>query len=273
LRGAGDELDRLSAVLNQMLGRLESAFQLVTQFTADASHELRTPVGIIRTTAEVIRLRRRTPEEHEAAWDQVILQSERMSGLIGDLLALARADAGRGDMASDMAMQPMDLAATLASIVEEIRILAESSGLRLRTFLDAECPMTGDPDAIRRLFLVLLDNAIKYTPSGGEVEIRLRTVDSLGAPAAVVEVRDTGPGIDAQHLRRIFDRFYRVSADRSRNTGGAGLGLSIAQWLASLHGGEITVESAPGAGSTFRVILPLGKMTHPNSAFLQNQPA
>jgi signal transduction histidine kinase len=268
LRGTDDELDRLSTVLNQMLGRLESAFQLVTQFTADASHELRTPVGIIRTTGEVIRARQRTPDEHEAAWDQVILQSERMSGLIDDLLVLARADSG----GSDLAIEPMDLSAALEAVTDEIRILAECSGLRLSVSIPADCPMTGDPDAIRRLLLVLLDNAIKYTPAGGEIDVRMRTTDSL-TRAAIIEVRDTGPGIESAHLPRIFDRFYRISADRSRRTGGSGLGLSIAQWLASLHGGEILVESVPGTGSTFRVILPLRRISLPNSSFLQNQSA
>lgn len=161
LRGTDDELDRLSGVLNQMLGRLQSAFQFVTQFTADASHELRTPVGIVRTTAEVIRSRRRSPEEHEAAWDQVILQSQRMTGLIDDLLVLARADAGR----SDLVMVPMDVAAVVGAVLEEVRILAETSEIHLGASLVHDCPMSGDPDAIRRLFLVLLDNAISTRPA------------------------------------------------------------------------------------------------------------
>ena len=269
LRGAGDELDSLSSLLNQMLDRLESAFQLVSRFTADASHELRTPVGIIRTTAEVIRSRPRTAVEHEAAWDQVILQSERMSGLIDDLLVLARADAGR----SDVAVEPMDLAVTLSEVMGEVRILAESSQLRLTASLDPACPMTGNPDGIRRLLLILLDNAIKYTPAGGEVQVRMYTSDSFALAGAIVEIRDTGPGIEPQHLPHIFERFYRISSDRSRNTGGSGLGLSIARWLASLHGGEIVVESVPGTGSVFRVILPVSRISARNSAFLQNQPA
>ena len=117
--------------------------------------------------------------------------------------------------------------------------------------------MTGNRDGIRRLLSALLDNAIKYTPSGGEIDVSMRTDDRLDCPAAIIEVRDSGPGIEAEHLPRVFDRFYRISADRSRKTGGAGLGLSIAQYLASLHGGEIVVESSPPSGSTFRVILPL----------------
>ena len=256
-RGTGDELDRLSDTINHMLARLESAFQLVTQFTADASHELRTPVAIIRTTGEVIRASRRTAEEHEAAWNQVVIQTERMSGLIDDLLLLARADTGR----SELAFEAMDLAETVCTVTGEMRILAEASGLRLTTSIPSECPMSGDPEAIRRLLLVLLDNAIKYTGAGGEVAVSMRIEEdfgkeSCGKRSAIVEVRDTGSGIGAEDLPRIFDRFYRISADRSRKSGGAGLGLSIAKWLACQHGGDIVAESAAGKGSTFRVTLP-----------------
>jgi signal transduction histidine kinase len=256
-------------MVNQMLTRLESSFHLVTRFTADASHELRTPVGIVRTTAEVIRSRPRSAEEHEAAWDQVLLQSERMSGLIDDLLVLARADAGR----SEHNVESVDLASIIISIAGEMSIIAQRQGLNLHVTAPATCPTQVDPEGIRRLVSALIDNAIKYTPPGGEISISMHIADSFNYPAAIIEVRDTGVGIGPDDLPRIFDRFYRVSTDRSRRTGGVGLGLSIARWLASLHGGEILVESVPGAGSTFRVILPLNKVPSPDSAILQNQPA
>ncbi|HEY4084441.1 MAG TPA: ATP-binding protein, partial [Bryobacteraceae bacterium] len=254
LRNTDDELDRLSVTINQMLERLESAFRLVVQFTADASHELRTPVAIIRTTAEVIRGSRRTPEEYEEAWDQVVLQSERMSRLIDDLLVLARADAGR----SDVSFEAIDLADTVNGATAEVKVLADASGLELTKSVLPSCPAFGDPDAIRRLLLILLDNAIKYTPAGGRIEIRLDVEGSVEGPMAVIEISDTGAGIGPDDLPRVFDRFYRVSMDRSRKTGGSGLGLAIARWLASLHEGEIRVESELGKGSAFRVLLPLG---------------
>jgi heavy metal sensor kinase len=266
LRGTEDELDRLSGVVNQMLSRLESSFHLVTRFTADASHELRTPVGIVRTTAEVIRSRRRPAEEHEAAWDQVVLQAERMSGLIDDLLVLARADAGR----AEHNLEPIDLASAVASVAGEMRIIAEQQGLSFHVSTPPECPTLVDPEAIRRLLSALIDNAIKYTPTGGEITISMRNHESFNYPVAIIDVRDTGIGIGPEDLPRVFDRFYRVSKDRSRKTGGSGLGLSIAQWLASLHGGEIIAESALGSGSTFRVILPLKQASRPDSSILQN---
>ncbi|HVW07843.1 MAG TPA: ATP-binding protein [Bryobacteraceae bacterium] len=253
LRNTDDELDRLSVTINQMLERLESAFKLVVQFTADASHELRTPVAIIRTTAEVTREATRSAEEHEEAWDQVVLQSERMSRLVDDLLLLARADAGH----SDVTFEVIDLADIVAGATAEVKVLADASGLELRTSAPQSCPASGDPDAIRRLLLVLLDNAIKYTPAGGNITVRLDIEESPEALRAVIEVHDTGIGIGPDDLQHVFDRFYRVSTDRSRKTGGSGLGLAIAKWLASLHGGEIVVESEPGKGSLFRVLLPL----------------
>jgi heavy metal sensor kinase len=249
LRGAGDELDRLAGTVNRMLARLESAFQLIAQFTADASHELRTPVAIIRTTGEVIRTRPRSGSEHEAAWDQVIAQTERMSGMIDGLLLLARADAGR----LVPAHEPMDLADTVREAAAELRILAEKSGLRMTAEIPAHCAMKGDAESIRRVLMALLDNAIKYTPPGGEIDIRMTAQQE----SAEIAIHDTGVGIAAEDLPRIFDRFYRTSTDRSRTSGGAGLGLAIAQALAALHGGEIAAESSPGAGSTFRLRLPL----------------
>lgn len=244
--GSGDELDRLAQVLNQMLGRLESAFRLVTQLTADASHELRTPIAIIRTTAEVVRSTKRSAEEHEAAWDKVIIQAERMSNLIDDLLLLARADAGRFEFESGS----VDLAETLRSCGAELGIVAERSGVALSIATPQNCLISGDEAALRRLFLILLDNAIKYTGSGGQVSMCLKVMPD---GKTTVEVCDSGIGIGLDYLPHIFDRFYRVSTDRSRSTGGAGLGLSIAQWIAARHGGTIAVESELGVGSTFQV--------------------
>lgn len=256
--GAGDELDRLSQVLNGMLARLEGAFQKITRFTADASHELRTPVAIIRTTAEVTQARPRTVEEHGEAWKRVLAQTERTSQLIDDLLTLARADA-----ASDgMTFEPIDLRRTVQDASAEMRVMADIKGLRLRTNItpeweQSECCLLGDNDAIRRVLVILIDNGIKATPAGGEIEVSLSSEGGPGSGVGIVSVKDTGIGMSSQDLPHIFDRFYRVAKDRSRYTGGAGLGLSIAQWIVSRHGGEIVVESELARGSTFRIRLPL----------------
>jgi heavy metal sensor kinase len=253
LRRAGDELDRLSATLNSMFERLEAAFRQITQFTADASHELRTPVAIIRTTAELARTKQRSPEEYRKALDGILTESERTSRLIEDLLLLARADAG----ADNMAQEPISLAECLRDAVSEVRVLAEHKGVSLEGGEAADCTITGDQQAIRRLFLILLDNAIKYTPSGGKVSVNLSLENSAQRPNAVVEVRDTGVGISGDDLQHVFERFYRAAKDRSRNTGGAGLGLSIARWIAEKHRGEVWAESSPETGSVFHVRLPL----------------
>jgi heavy metal sensor kinase len=249
LRGADDELDRLSDTLNDMFARLDAAFRRVTQFTADASHELRTPVAIIRTMAEVTRRRPRTEAEYSEALDRILAESERTSRLIDDLLLLARTDA-EGE---EFAFEPMDLAESLRQACEEGRVLADVAGLSFYLDLKSACPTLGDPQALRRLFLILLDNAAKYTAPGGTVRVTME----VGLTDAVIEVQDSGFGIGAEDLPHLFERFYRVGKDRSRARGGVGLGLSIAQRIATSHGGDISVHSEPGTGSTFRVRLPL----------------
>jgi heavy metal sensor kinase len=249
LRGVDDELDRLSVTLNGMFARLEDAFRRVTQFSADASHELRTPLAIIRTTAEVTRQRPRTETEYAAALDRIVAESERTSQLIDDLLLLARADAD----ADRPVMEPMDFAETVRETCDEGRILADASGVRFTADLPPACSAIGEPQALRRLFLILVDNAVKYTPAGGAVRVGM----TVEGGRATIEVRDTGVGIAPADVPRIFERFYRVASDRSRQTGGVGLGLAIAHWIATCHGGTIVVESQPGAGSAFRVTLPI----------------
>jgi heavy metal sensor kinase len=248
LRGSGDELDRLSETLNAMLLRLESAFRRMTQFTADASHELRTPVAVVQATAEIATSQPRSLEEHDRAWKLVLTESERTSKLIDDLLTLARADSG----SDDVVFEPMDLAECVREACSSVRVLAETARLRLQTALPESCSFSGDNEALRRLCVILLDNAVKYTPAGGEVRVSLRATRAQ----AEFAVGDTGIGIPTADQQHIFDRFYRVSTDRSRKSGGAGLGLAIAQWIVSRHGGSSAVESTPGAGSTFRVTLP-----------------
>jgi heavy metal sensor kinase len=265
LGGVDDELERLSKTVNGMLARLEDGFQRVTQFTADASHELRTPIAIIRTAVEVSKRQSRSEREYVETLDRILDESKRASRLIDDLLTLARADAG----GSRTAFEHIDLAELQRHICEEQRPAAEAAGLTFHVALPAACPMIADQDGLRRLFLILIDNAIKYTAPGGSISVAMR-VDA--ERKAVTEIRDTGVGIDPRDLTHIFERFYRVAPDRSRETGGYGLGLSMARWIVAAHDGEITVESQPTLGSVFRVVLPVDTSS-PSSDVLQNRQA
>ena len=252
IRGTGDELDQLSATLNAMFARLEDSFRRITQFTADASHELRTPVAIIRTTAEVIRKKPRSEKEYAEALDRILAESERTTELVEDLMLLARADAN----VEDLALEPVGLAELAQAARAEARVLAEAAGITLTNGGLSQCTVSGDDRALRRLLLILLDNAIKYSKPGGEVQLYLGICQRGDRRTAVLEVRDQGIGIASEDLPHIFERFYRASKDRSRKVDGVGLGLSIAESIARRHGGEIEVESSPGVGSTARVFLP-----------------
>jgi signal transduction histidine kinase len=249
LRGIDDELERLSETVNGMLARLDAAFSRVTQFTADASHELRTPIAVIRTAAELCLRRPRRESEYVATLDRVLDESERASRLVDDLLILARADAG-GDRTT---CEHVDLAELLREIAENQKTVASAAGLAFETITPSTCATVGDAEKLRRLFLILIDNAIKYTPPGGSIAVFLSVDEELNA---VTEIRDTGIGIDHRELPHIFERFYRVAPDRSRETGGYGLGLSIARQIAVAHNGDITVESEPNVGTVVTVVLP-----------------
>ncbi len=253
-RGVGDELDRLSGVLNDMLTRLEGSFNRITEFTADASHELRTPVAIIQTTAELMRTRPRSMEEHMRSWSMVTAETERMARLIADLLTLARFDASK----TTLDFQRMDLSEVVRGAAEEMRVMADAKSLRLLVDLPQPCVIEGDAPALGRAVCTLLDNAIKFTPALGEIRVSIR-----GGETACVTVSDTGPGIGPGDLPLIFERFYRVSKDRSRTTGGVGLGLSIARMIVEKHGGEIRAESVAGKGSVFTICLPASEITQP----------
>jgi heavy metal sensor kinase len=252
LRGTGDELDQLSATLNAMLARLEDSFRHITQFTADASHELRTPVAIIRTTAEVIRRRPRSEREYAEALDRILAESERTSKLIEDLMLLARADADT----EEMAFEPISLAELVQTVCADTGVLAETAGLSLRTNGLNPCIVSGEHSSLRRLLLILLDNAIKYSRPGGEIYVGLTLCQRHDRQTAMVEVKDNGIGITSEDLPHVFERFYRASKDRSRKVDGVGLGLAIAQSIAHRHGGEIQIKSTVGTGSTARLFVP-----------------
>ena len=246
----GDELQRLSETWNDMLERLESAVKRLAQFTADASHELRTPIALIRTTAELALRRERPAETYREALRQVAEESERTARLVEDLLLLARADAGL----PALEMERVELTPLVRDVCQQGQVLAEERELHIsaETPEEAVYVEANDP-ALRRLLLLLLDNAVKYTPAGGRITV------SVGhdAAGATVAVRDTGIGIPDTALPHVFERFYRADESRNRDAGGTGLGLAIAKWIAERHHASLEAESVVGQGSTFRVRFPV----------------
>ncbi|MDP9171478.1 MAG: ATP-binding protein [Acidobacteriota bacterium] len=263
----GDELERLTEVWNTMLVRLDSAVTTLSQFAADASHELRTPLAVIRTSAELALRRARTPESYRESLSEIVIEAERMTQLVEDLLFLARSDS----RTAGMPMAPLDLRDILREVAGELRDVAELRGIRLR-LLPGEVPsvVSGNGPSLRRLFLVLLDNAIKYSQAGGEVKVAV----TVAAARATVTVQDFGIGIQARDLPHIFQRFYR--ADKARGSSGHGLGLSLAETIAQAHGASIEVRSVEAVGSMFTVAFPLraeliADDVHP-AKYLSNQP-
>lgn len=245
----GDELQRLSDTLNEMLARIETTFLRITEFTADASHELRTPVSLIRTEAELALRRSRGEAEYKESLRHILLEAERTSGLIEQLLSLARADSGR----EALHMESVNLSQVLRAVAESWQQLAAIRNLQFSSSIADEAVVTGDAGILRRLADILLDNAFKYTPSPGSVHLSLERK----AENAVLTVQDTGVGIPKEEHQKIFERFYRIDKARSRVHGGAGLGLAIAQWIVGQHRGTIALESRAGVGTTFRVEIPL----------------
>jgi heavy metal sensor kinase len=249
---SGDELQRLSETLNGMLGRLEGAFNRITQFTADASHELRTPLALMRTTTEVSLRTSHSEAEYREAQLQTLEELEKTSAMVEKLMLLARADAG----VETLHRSSLDLADTLRDVCRQGRTLADAKQILFEEKnLATSVTVDGDRDALYRLFLILIDNAVKYTPPGGGITVALTS----SIESAIAEVRDTGIGIAASDLPHIFDRFYRADKARSRESGGVGLGLSIARWEAEAHGGSIDVQSTLGEGAVFQVRLPVIK--------------
>jgi heavy metal sensor kinase len=245
----GDELQRLSETLNEMIQRLELAFFRNAKFTADASHELRTPVALIRTTAEVALLQPRELQHYQIAMSNVLGEAERMSELIDELLTLARTDAG----ASCLKLLPIDVRVPLQYAYKQKETIASGKHIRFRAAIpDHAVLVLGDMVALQRLFLILVDNALKYTPEDGMVDLNL-TVENA---KIVVTVRDSGIGIADADILHIFERFYRSDKARQRDTGGSGLGLAIGKWIAEAHHAEIQVESELNLGSTFIIHFP-----------------
>ncbi|MDQ4078209.1 MAG: ATP-binding protein [Chloroflexota bacterium] len=246
--GPADEVGRLAHTFDEMLDRLEAAWLQERRFTADAAHELRTPLTVLKGQIEVTRARSRSTAEYELTLDQLEEQVERLIRLASDLLFLARFDQVR----RREVWEAIDLSRLLASLADQIAPLLASKQIHLATDVAPHLFIYGESDLLIRLFLNLLQNAHKYTPEGEQVTLAARHVGET----VQVTVADTGVGIPAEALPHLFERFYRVQDDRSRATGGAGLGLAIAQEIAQAHGGAITVESELGEGTTFVVTLP-----------------
>jgi heavy metal sensor kinase len=244
-----DEMGRLASTLNGMIARLEGAFNRQRQFAADASHELRTPLAVIQAESSLALDKKRTQAEYRKSLELVSQEVAYMSEIIGKLLQLVRSDAS----SEQLNLEEVNLRDLWAELASNVEALAQEKGLQLLPGPMDNLSVKGDKLKLRQLFLNILDNAIRYTPSGGSITASLTRKEEN----AVVSIRDTGIGISAEHLPFIFDRFYRVDKARSRAEGGMGLGLAIASSIAKVHGGDIEIESQVGKGSSFHIILPL----------------
>jgi heavy metal sensor kinase len=246
---SGDELERLSLSLNRMISRLEDALHSSKQFVADASHELRTPLTVMRGELENLVQDAQLTLEAREALGSVLEEVQRLIGIVEGLFALSRLDAGE----VPAPYEPVDLGELAATTAGQMSLLAEDKNVQIACCADAGVTVAGDPARLKQVIVNLLDNAIKYTPAGGRVRLSVR---QSGADA-LLEVTDDGIGIPSEALAHVFKRFYRVDGSRSREQGGAGLGLSIVESICSAHGARVEVSSAPGQGSTFRVRAPL----------------
>ncbi len=255
-----DEMSRLTTTLNAMIGRLETSFAALRRFTADASHELKTPLTVLRADVERAMSAPPRSTDHAVALEEALQETARMAGLVDSLLTLARADEGR----FDLHREPVDLRAIAQEVYETAVILGEPNELSVTMPRADEVTVLGDRLRLRQLFLNLAENATKYTPKQGKVQLSL----ARDGDTALFAVKDTGIGIAAADLPHVFERFWRADRARSRMSerGGNGLGLAICQWIAQAHGGELTVESRLHRGSTFTARLPVAPDAAPVSA-------
>ncbi len=254
---AGDEVTRLGVAANRMFERLERSFSALHRFTAEASHELKTPLMVLRAGVERVLRNPNTPADSLQALDESLMHINRMAELVDSLLTLARADEGR----LPLAVEECDLRELVAEASETAGILAESAELTVTTAIPAESVIVPvDRSRIRQMVLNLVTNAVKYTPPGGEVSLGL----SDQGTEITLTVGDSGIGIAAGDLPHIFDRFWRADPSRSRvgESPGTGLGLAITKWIAEAHGGAIAVQSRPGRGTLFTVTLPRPNPVH-----------
>jgi len=243
-----EELATLAAAFNELLARLDASFDTMRRFMADASHELRTPIAVIRGEADVALGRDRSGTEYRGSLAVIHDESTRLARLVDDLLNLARADAGT----AKLEVREFYLNDLLADCCRSMQALAAAKEIALECRSSEDVPFRGDEELLRRLVLNLLDNAVRYTPRQGKVSAR---VEKAGG-ATRISVCDTGAGIPAEAVPHVFERFYRGDAARSRQDGGFGLGLAIVKWVAECHNGSVELDSREGEGSTFTVVLP-----------------
>jgi heavy metal sensor kinase len=246
VRGTNDELDQVANAFNHALARVEQSVGEMRQFSAALAHELRTPLAILRGEAELALTRTPSAAERERLVSQID-EYDRLTRLINQILTLARAEAGE----ISLARQPVDLAALGSDVVEQIEPVAAARGITLTCHIVPAVSVEGDAGWLARLLLILLDNAIKFTPQGGRIAVAVSSANGM----AQVSIADSGIGIAPEAMPRVFERFYRADASRSRQTDGAGLGLALAKWIAESHAATIDVTSTPGGGSTFTVTL------------------
>jgi heavy metal sensor kinase len=245
-----DELGSLATTINELLDRLERSFKEQQRFIADASHELRTPLAVLRGETEVALGRTRTIDEYQQSLTLIKEEAEGLSRIVEDLFVLARQPLEGSPV---LVKQTLSLNDVVSDCARAAQVLAKRKGVQLETQTAPEpVLLNGDEDLLKRMVLNLLDNAVKFTPSGGQV---LVTVARQNGHAQIT-VADTGVGIPKGDQPHVFDRFYRVDKARSRELGGAGLGLSIVSWIVGAHEGKITIDSTPEKGTTFIVDLP-----------------
>jgi heavy metal sensor kinase len=244
-----DELGRLAATLNEMIGRLEKAFRRQKQFTSDASHELRTPLAVIEAESTLALQKERPASDYRQSLEIISQEARQMSSLVDQLLTLARVDAGK----EQWNFMEVNLGKLISNLSTDVDVLCQEKGLSLQLGQMQDLMVKGDEARLRELFMNLLHNAITYTPSPGTISVSLHREGAM----VVVAITDTGIGIPAEDIPFIFERFYRVDKSRSHAEGGTGLGLAICRHIAEAHGGKIEVQSQVGTGSTFRVWLPL----------------
>lgn len=249
-RGAGDEVDALTIQFNEMLDRLERSFERVKRFTIDASHELRTPITAIRGQLEVACITAKSAEDYRAAIETAMEDVERLSKIVRSLLLLSQAESGQ----VALQLATIDLSAAVKEAAGHFDLPAAAKGLKLTVVVPDHCMAQVDPIQFERLAMNLLSNAFKYTRPGDSITVTLSRFES----DVVFTVSDTGPGIAAEHLPFLFDRFYRVRDDGHDADKGIGLGLSFVQWIAQAHGGAVEVRSSEGQGAAFVVTLPAG---------------
>jgi heavy metal sensor kinase len=248
IQNPDDELGRLGTAFNRTLERLQVSFEQLSRFTADASHELRTPLTAIRSVGEVALQNAGDSAYYRDRIGSMLEEADRLTRLVESLLTMSRADAGRITLQpSDFSL--MELARETASLLD---VLAEERNQTISVEGDAEVQIHADRLILRQALINLIDNAVKYSPEGGSILVRVGALSDQ----AMIEVQDSGPGIPAEHVEKVFQRFYRVDRARSRAEGGAGLGLSIVEWAVEAHGGSVQLRQ-DSTGCTFLIQLPL----------------